>query len=182
MNKHEIVIAIHKAFDGIQRYLEIMELFPTVDVSGNSDFQRKFNRFYRVRQRPVQWYQTYYAFMEQAKTQKPTFEDALDHFHSTLNRCEASFTSKLIATVDPIQPVWDKYVLLNAEIPPPKYTSKNKIEQSKAAYSQLQQWYQKILVTVTGQLIVETFNEMVDNFELITDLKKVDFVLWQRRE
>jgi hypothetical protein len=126
MDKREIEIAIENARGGVQQYLEIMELFPLVDVSKNGEFQRKFNSFYRVRQRPSWWYATYYQFMEQAKIQKPSFDDALDYFRQSMSRCEASFTSKLIATIDPLNPVWDKYVLGNTGIPRPKYTSKNK--------------------------------------------------------
>jgi hypothetical protein len=181
MEKREVVKCIEKAREGIQQYLEIMELFPHANVAGDSSFQRKFNRFYRVRQRPAEWYEIYYSFMQLAKAQRPTFNLALDHFRSTMGRCEPSFSSKLIATIDPSQPVWDKYVLQNAGIAPPKYTSKNKIEESKNAYRQLQRWYQVFLESEDGQLIIRTFNEIVVEFEKITDLKKVDFVLWQMR-
>lgn len=181
MNRREIQESVERARIGIQQYLEIMELFPRVDVASDDNFQRKFNRFYRIRQRTSQWYNTYYSFMEQSKSQPPTFNSALEHFYSTLNRCEASFTSKLIATINPSLPVWDKFVLQNAGITPPRYTSKNKIEESKKAYRQLQNWYQDFLTSNDGQLIIQVFNESVKESSRITDLKKVDFVLWQIR-
>ena len=53
MQPEMIVAAIAKARRGIARYLDIMAQLPTVNVVEDKAFQRRFNAFYRIRQRPA---------------------------------------------------------------------------------------------------------------------------------
>jgi len=149
MDKIKILEAIARARKGISQYLEIMALLPAVDVSSDQDFQRKFNAFYRIRQRPREWYQKYYHLMQLLKESKPSFEEVLDQLHSAMGRYEPSFSSKLVATLDPEQPIWDKYVLKNTHTKIPSYTSGEKFEQAKCAYESIQRWYRQFLFTNT---------------------------------
>jgi len=64
MDQRTIVRAINDAQKGIRQYLEIMRLFPDTNVSVNTDFQKKYNSFYRVRQRDTHFYETYYQYMQ----------------------------------------------------------------------------------------------------------------------
>jgi len=181
LERQQIIASILKARKGISQYLEIMEIFPQVDVSQDSDFQRKYNAFYRVRQRSREWYKIYFSLMQQWKGQKPNFDQVIEHFNKSLGRYEPSFSSKLIATLDPEKPIWDVYVLSNTNHPAPAYYSKEKIEQAKVAYKSIQKWYQDFLSSDDGRLLISIFDEMVPEHAKITSLKKADFVLWQLR-
>jgi hypothetical protein len=181
MEEEQIIIAIERARKGISQYLEIMDCFPAVDVARDLDFQRRFNAFYRVRQRPRRWYEEYFSFMERRKEAKPTFDEVLDHLYASLGRYEPSFSSKLVATIDPNQPVWDVFVLKNTQTRVPSYASQRKIEQAKTAYRIIQEWYRQFLISNNGKFIVDLFNRIVPEHPKITDLKKMDFVLWQTR-
>jgi hypothetical protein len=59
--------------------------------------------------------------MEDIKGQNVSFEQILRFLHSSLNRYEPSFSSKMVATHKPDLPIWDKFVLNNTRIkaPPP---------------------------------------------------------------
>ena len=114
MKIEKIIEAIDRAKKGIAQYLEIMELFPNTDVSFDKEFQRRFNGFYRIRQRPPEWYEQYYAYMQSQKGQSPSFSCVLRHLYSVLGRYEPSFSSKLVATIDVNSPVWDSVVLKDA--------------------------------------------------------------------
>jgi len=177
----EIRKAIERARKGIKQYLKIMELFPGIDVSRDKDFQRRFNGFYRIRQRPPEWYERYYWYMQSQKGQTPTFSDVLRYLHSTLGRYEPSFSSKLVATLNVNAPVWDSFVLGYALIKAPLYTSKTKVDQAEAAYKKLEEWHERHMKSDHGKLIIQTFEEMVPEHSGISDLKKIDFVLWQSR-
>ncbi len=181
MRKDEIIAAIEKAREGIGQYLDIMAMFPTVDVSTNKSFQRLFNHFYRIRQRSEGWYAEYYSFMERGKRNPPRFEDVLEHLHAALGRYEPSFSSKLAATISPDEPVWDQYVIQNTGQKPPAYYSSRKLERAKAVFQGIRKWYLECLASPEGRLMIETFDELVDQHDHITDLKKIDFVLWQTR-
>ena len=181
MDAQQIELAIRNAQRGIAQYLEIMRILPAVNVAENRDFQRKFNHFYRVRQRPAAWYATYYSALERWKNNKPGFAEVLDYLHGALGRYEPSFSSKLVATLDPEQPVWDRFVLEHTGVQSPPYTARNKLAQAKAAYVGIQAWYREFLASATGRLVVELFDAQVPEHGRVTDLKKVDFVLWQMR-
>lgn len=181
MNKTKIHEAIARARKGISQYLEIMTLFPAVDVASDRDFQRKFNAFYRIRQRPKEWYEKYFHLMQLLKGGKPSFYDVLDQLHLAMGRYEPSFSSKLVATLDPEQPVWDKYVLENTHTKVPSYTSGKKFEQAKSAYESIQGWYRQFLLSDEGKAVIKEFEQVVPEHARITNLKKVDFVLWQTR-
>lgn len=181
MEEEQVVEAITKAQKGISQYLEIMELFPKVNVAENGDFRRKFNAFYRVRQRPREWYNIYFSYMQRVRDNKPSFADVLDDLYRSTGRYEPSFSSKLVATLDPEQPVWDVWVMKNTRTRVPSYTSKRKVEQAKAAYKAIQAWYRQFLNSKDGKLVVRSFDRIVPEHAKITNLKKVDFVLWQIR-
>jgi len=181
MEENQIIEAIKRARKGIGQYLAIMELFPIVDVSTDCDFQRQFNAFYRIRQRPREWYEQYYSYMERNKKADILFEQVLDYLFETLRRYEPSFSSKLAATINPNQPVWDSFVLQNTGQRPPSYAANNRIERAKEVFQNIRQWYENQMQSEEGQLIIATFNRLVEEHEQITDLKKIDFVLWQTR-
>ena len=52
---------------GITKYSWIMRRVHEADVSADAEFQKSYNGFYRMRQRTADFYQTYYAFLEQNK-------------------------------------------------------------------------------------------------------------------
>src|SRR5439155_26684006 len=98
-----------------------------------------------------------------------------------LGGCQPTFSSKLVATLDPNQPIWDKFILKNTKTKRPSYTSRNKVTQAKAAYQSIRSGYGQFLGSDEGKLVIPVFNQHVKEHARITDLKKVDFVLWQTR-
>lgn len=181
MQKDEIVTAIELARKGIDQYLAIMEMFPLVDVSKDRTFQRQFNAFYRIRQRTEKWYSEYYSLMEDCKNSPVRFETVLDRIYAALGRYEPSFSSKLAATLDPNEPVWDKYVLKNTGQKAPYYSALNKLERAKTVFENIRLWYTKHMQASEGKMMIEVFNNMVEEHDRITDIKKVDFILWKTR-
>jgi hypothetical protein len=95
-------------------------------------------------------------------------------------RVEASFASKLVATLEPDQPVIDKYLLLHFGLSLPTRTSRNRIENTVEVYEQLCRAYQPFISSTTGSLIRRLFDEEYPDSP-IAKLKKIDFVLWQIR-
>jgi hypothetical protein len=181
LTKSEIVGALILARKGISQYLELMALFPSVDVSADPEFQRQYNHFYRVRQKPTNWYRSYFRAMQELRTAKPLFADVLDRLRDEVGSCEASFSSKLVATLDPSKPVWDSFVLNNMGIPPLRTSSPHRFDQAKKNYARIEEWYELFLASENGRAVVRAFDEIVPQHGAITDLKKVDFVLWQTR-
>lgn len=181
MNTEQIDRAIERVRPGLNKYERIQRLITKVNVSMDRDFQKSFNGFYRVRQRPISFYQIFYDYMENVKNESPSFERTLIHMHKELGRVEASFSSKLVATINPQLPIWDSIVLKNIGLKPPAYHRKNRIGESIEVYERLTNWYKDFLLTEKAKTIIEQFDRVYPE-AAISDLKKVDLVLWQFRE
>lgn len=164
---------------GLEKYLHIMHRLHQTDVSQDLEFQRSYNGFYRMRQRPESYYTTYFSFLESHKSDPDlTFRQVLTYLYRKTERIEASFSSKLLATVKPEMPVWDTFVLQNLGLtPPPAYYSKaNRIEAIITLYNSICQWYS----SQEAQEKLEFFNFYFPSVN-ITDTKKIDLILWQSR-
>ncbi len=172
--------ALKKISPGLQKYLNIREMIYRVNISRNEEFQKSFNGFYRMRQRPTIFYKKFYSFMEENKSNSPSFEEALLYIYQELGRVEASFSSKLVATINPNLPIWDTIVLKNIGLKPPQYYRKNRIKETMVLYNDLQQRYQTYIEKEQAKIIITKFNKAYPNTGL-TDVKKIDFVLWQIR-
>lgn len=183
MNKTdaEVVAAIEKAKPGISKYLAIMDRLYSVNVSTDADFQRMYNGFYKMGQKPQDWYAAYYELLEKSKGSRPSFKAVIEYNYAKFQRCEASFSSKLVATLDPWKPIWDKYVIENVN-PDADEGAVTKIDVAIARYAEIQQWYSSFLQTDDGKRWVGLFNQNVPIYFRISDIKKVDFILWQMRE
>lgn len=180
MDDRQILEAINRARNGIEQYLQIMDMLPRVDVSQDCAFQRKYKAFYKVR-RGEDWCRVYFSYMESGKVNPPSFESTIDHIFTTLRSYEPSFSSKLVATLDPHQPIWDEFVIRHTEQKPPRYGVKDRVERAKVVYRSIQQWYQRYLETDEAKRVIELFDQEVEEYDRVTDLKKFDFVLWQTR-
>ena len=181
MDEAAVRDAIRRASKGIGQYLWLMRELPRRDVSSCREFQKRYNAFYRVRQRSTEWYATYYHLLERSKKAGADFGTVLDTLQQKLGRYEPSFSSKLVATVDPHKPVWDRFVLMNTGLRAPSYADRHRFHKAKTVYSQICGWYSDCLDSERGRISVEIFNEEVEESARISDLKKLDFVLWQTR-
>ena len=162
---------------GLTRYSRIMRLVHMVDVSADEDFQKFYNGFYRMRQRPAEFYITYYAYLEQNKDNPSlTFEDILTYLYEQTGSIHASFSSKLLATVNPNMPIWDKFVLQNLGLRTPYHYEKDRLQKTVQLYQQICDWYES---EQAGEKL-QVFNALFPD-EQITDVKKIDFILWATR-
>ena len=163
---------------GLKKYCYIMERLHKIDVSTDRDFQKAYNGFYRLRQRSADFYACYYGYLEQQKNNAAlNFEDVLTYLYENTGRVEASFSSKLLATVRPELPIWDSFVLKNLGLRAPNYNCKNRLRRVAALYDQICRWYQS---GKAAECVAE-FDGLYPGTN-ITDTKKADFILWQRRE
>jgi hypothetical protein len=181
MDELKIQNAIVKAKPGLEKYQKIMSMVTNVNVSQNVEYQKSFNGFYRVRQRQPIFYNKFYYFMEKNKNDTPSFEKTLRYIYEELGRVEASFSSKLVATINPDLPIWDTVVLKNLEKKPPAYYRKNRLEETILLYEDIKNEYKRLLSEDTGKQIIQLFDQEYPNSG-ITNIKKVDFVFWQTRE
>lgn len=182
MDKAKVEKSLGKLESGLNKYLLIMKDFHNIDVSKDLDFQKKYNGFYRMRQRKVDFYEDYFAYMQENKRNVSlTYQDVLTHFYEKFNRIEASFSSKLLATINPNMPIWDSVVMCNLGLKKPSYSCKDKLAETINIYTQIKSWYEDFLASDEAREWIRLFDEKYNGIE-ITDIKKIDVILWQIRE
>ncbi len=164
---------------GLPDYAYIMQTFQNVDISKDPDFQRHFDHFYRIR-RNEKWRKEYYRLFEESKNKSVTFEDILYKIKDrTDGRIEASFASKMLATIDSDMPIWDSRVLSALHL---RLTGKSETEKMNNAvdiYSEMTSWYQEYLSTKEAQQNIKVFDTYLPEYAWISNVKKIDYMLWE---
>ena len=105
-----------------------------------------------------------------------TFEEILTYLYEKTGAVHASFSSKLLATVNPNMPIWDKFVLQNLGLRTPYTYQKDRLQKTVQLYQQICDWYG----SEQAKEKLREFNELFPNVD-ISDVKKIDFILWATR-
>jgi len=181
-SKDEIQKALKKPSlkPGLEKYNFIMQTLKKVDVSTDALFQKKFKGFYRVR-RNEDFCKLYFSILEihKRKNTEPTFSELLDTFLDKFKKIEASYMSKLLATINDNFPVYDRNVLAILRISKPSYLLSTDDRKKKICeiYSMLIKWYSDFIPSDEGKKWLELFNQEFPNTH-ISSTKKIDSILW----
>ena len=144
------------------------------------EFQRLFNGYYRVRRNEV-WRKNYYGLFRIAKEQHYGFAQIITVLYELTGNVEASFSSKMLAAIDPDQPIWDQYVLKNLGLALTGKTQAEKLASAILLYGEIERWYRAFLVTDEGRACVRAFDRWLPGYAWISSVKKIDCLLWSKR-
>lgn len=176
---------------GLSTYIKTIDIY-NIDVSKDVEFQKTFTSYYKVR-RDKTWLNKYYEYLENHKNNKDlTFEDVIRYLSSIPHKVnksisatgfastvEASFASKLLSTINPDFPVWDSQVVkalgYKVEF---NGSFEERIEAHIKAYSDLTAEVKEFIASEQGKTCIQLFDELFPNHIHISDLKKIDFYLW----
>ena len=150
------------------------------DISKDSGFQKTFNAFYRIR-RNAEWRRNYYRIFESAKRDNFSFEKVIVELYSATGNVEASFSSKMIATIDQDKPIWDQYVLHNLGLKLVGMTSQERVKNAITIYNQIEDWFNDYLQTDEACENITAFDHWFPSYTWISDVKKIDYLLWSKR-
>ena len=166
---------------GLDGYAQIQREVCETDVSSDAAFQRLYNRFYRVR-RNAEWQAVYYEIMQREKASAGlSFGEILREMHERTGNVEASFTSKMIATLDPGRPIWDSIVLERLGLKLGGTTAQERLENAVGVYESIMGWYADYLATDDAARNIALLDELLPDYSWLTPVKKVDFLLWSSR-
>lgn len=164
---------------GLDKYAVIMKTIQEKNIAEDIEFQRVFNGFYGIR-RNAEWRRHYYDTFEKLKNTQTTFEEILKKINEFSKSIEASFSSKMYATLYPDKPVWDQYILKNLRLRMPE-SGEDRLEIAIDLYDKIERWYKGFLQTGNAQECLKIFDEMLPEYSWITDIKKFDFYIWSIR-
>lgn len=179
------ILAKPEVAEGLKKYQYIMQNFPLVDVVEYAKFQKIYREFYQLRRfYSDEFAKGYFEIMQTLKgVPNVTFQQILEKVNSIeKNSNETSFSSKLLHTLDPSYPIWDSIVtdkhLFNLKAPSSK--AENFESQTNEIYQTFKSAFYAYMNSDEGQLLIELFDEKFPNSG-ISDVKKIDFILWQHR-
>ena len=166
-------------YKDIEKYAEIMTKIRATDISKDEDLQRMFNAFCRVR-RNAAWRKEFYDLFEACKTKKDlTFEIILREMFKRTGRIEASFSSKMLATLNPQMPIWDSIVISKLGYKPKMEGDKEKrIVEAVQIYDEMVDRYNAFLEKDISKEFLTAFDKAFPEFREMSDVKKIDFILW----
>ncbi len=122
----------------------------------------------------------FYYYLEKNKTKNIKYEEVLKYFYDNFGKIEKSFSSKLLATINPNMPVWDSIIISKLGIKVPSYSVKNRFEIVVEIYYKIIEWFNQYLCTDNSKECIKVFDEVFPN-NTITNIKKIDLVLWSIR-
>jgi len=165
----------------VERYSLILELYTNSSIVDDSEFQRKFNAFYRVR-RSAEWRAVFYEIFAREKGSTPSFAMILNEIYQKTGNIEGSFTSKLLATINPNLPIWDQYVLKNIGLKVKETSKEEKLKNAVELYGKMVDWYNDFLISTDGQQCIAEFDKRFPQYSYFSEIKKADFILWCSRD
>jgi hypothetical protein len=182
LTAREIDIAIPKVAEGLRKYMWLQSNVATMPRFYSSpEFQRKFNGFYRVR-RSLKWRTVFFNLMDRALRERLTFHTIVDLLLTATGRYEASFASKLFATLNPSAPVIDSVVVKKLGLRVPPAWVPNRAAEILKLHNELAALYAQFLPSPNGHYLIQQFNAAYPAaVTAITAEKKLDLVLWQSR-
>lgn len=144
------------------------------------EFRRRFNAFYRVRRSSAEWQPHFFALMGRARTEGMGFADTLADLHRSTGRVEASFASKLYATLVPTAPVMDAVVLSNLGLKLPTADDPDRLQKIVRVHGELARCFSDFLATADSHYALSAFRKAYPE-AAVTDVKALDLMLWQKR-
>ena len=169
--------------DWLADYDWLQERLRATNVAEDSDYQRRFGRFYVFRGVGKAFIASYFRILEREKDSLSVdFAEILRELPGV--RVEFSFTSKLVATVNPYMPVYDRFVAICLAA----YGLDLGVDGDRDERLRQVILNYVCLVEATGalirdnrfQILEESFDEAFPRFQHFTAIKKLDLFLWQR--
>ena len=185
MYNNSIITRVIERKLGFDKYRTIMESVKTVDVSKNISFQTAFNDYYEIR-RNAEWRDGYYQIFQKVKhDENITFDEIIDHLYKELKTnqgsehpVEASFSSKMLATINPEMPILDSQVLTNMGLSIKGKNPEEKLVCAKTVYAEICRRYRNYIGTKNCNNAILLFNRYFPDCLTMSDVRKIDWYLW----
>ena len=175
-NLDEAIAELKRRERDVLKYAWIMKKFAEGDCG--EEFRKRYCGFYRVR-RDAAWRNSYFCLMEKFRKRKGvSFGEILRALHKETGQVEASFASKMLATLDDRMPIWDSRVLAALSIKSGGKTAEEKMDNAIRRYDRITKWYVDFQNSERATGMIREFDEAFPGLRGISVVKKIDFLLW----
>jgi hypothetical protein len=170
--------------DGLYKYQSIMKQYnESTEISSSEEFQKLFFNFYGMNRAgfTLEAKKEYFKLLDKTKEEKGIdFKFVLQRIHLKSGKKHFSFSTKLLATADAHLPVWDSKVrrYLNYRFDLKFKNSFKDIDSCVQEYSRYCEWFNEFLITEEAKKLIKQFDKEMPSVK-ITNMKKIDLMLWQ---
>ena len=174
---------LEKRAQDIQHYMNIMSKVKTVNVADDQDFQREFDFFYKVR-RNAEWRKVFFEIFERKKKKNCSYKEIITELYEGTGQVEASFASKMLASIDENMPIWDSKVLDRIRIKSSNKRGQQKLEETIELYDVIVQWYSDLKANKASyNEYITSFDSRFPDYSSISDTKKILYCgRWAKRK
>lgn len=178
---------------GIKVYERIMQEFDSnIPLNENVVFMGLFDVFYRLQQerkpfsdinKRLKFFEIFEEFKkEKNKGTAVTFKQILEKISSITGACEKTFASKIYHTLYIDKPILDSEVAKHFKISSTTAGSSRmgKISNADKNYLEYCSKFDEYRLSDEGREMIKEFNKKYPS-AVISDIKKIDFILWQDR-
>lgn len=170
------------------RYCFIMDELYSRDISKDREYQKTFGGFYQIR---LKWYKKFYCVLEKnkhrGKARSLTLKKVMRFLYKYNHSFEYSFTSKLLHTVNALNPVIDKKVLGHLGLKRPQRPGRRLNVRDVDAlfhvyenqYELVKKVYKLLLMKPEIKKLFARFDSRFPYLAKIGDMKKIDLILWR---
>lgn len=167
-------------FLALDKYKYIIEEKNNCNISTNHEYQKNFNKFFMIR-RDEKWREIYYTYFEKMKNNTNiSFEEIIKYMYSKTGNIEASYSSKMLAIINPNMPIWDQYIINNLELKVEGKTKKERLNNTICVYNEIIKKEKELLKRHDVKQSIKEFRNKYNDYEL-TDIKILDYLLWNNR-
>ncbi len=161
----------------LEKYKNLISSVYSIDISQDKEFQKAYDGFYNVRRKEA-WRKEYFLYFEELKSESsPTFGKIIKELNIRLNSVEPSFSSKMLATLNPKMPIWDSRVL-NLLGLTYIWEKERTVGNAICVYNSICCWYDNYMKSDEARKNTEMFDRIFSEYKNISDLKKIDYLLW----
>lgn len=172
---------IQKGYDDYLFIMKNMHIF-------DNEFKKNFASFYKLDQgmRNTNDKKSFFNLLKECiNNQQDDYATVIKKLSLKTGRNEMSFTSKIVATINPDKPIIDRIVLGHFKISRPSYgVLEHRISKGINIHKEIEEEYLQFLNSKLGEELMDIFNKRIKqqhDFK-ITNIKKLDFILWQTRK
>ena len=177
--KEQLVRIVEEAL-GLYAYRETLDLTRI----GTKEYQENYANYYKMSRMDENWRAAYFVYMQkQVGNSDITFEEIFKQISRVPHKWgdgsrttnDASFASKMLATINPNYPILDSNVAKALGF---NYHAKS-MQYCIEIYNELTENVHSFLQTNGGAKCVKEFDRMCPNFTDISPVKKIDLYLWK---
>lgn len=129
--------------------------------------------------RDEEWRKIYFEMFEKVKQNPQSrFDRTLEELSVRVGTLEPSFVSKMLATVDINEPIWDANVLAMLGLKPCKKSGKYRPDDIYDCYNTINHWYYEFKKLPVAKKWIKAFDRALPKHQGISATKKIDFILW----